>query len=89
MNAGTGIDTYNITWDDLSCEDFLFNAITNDGSLHSDITLERSHDIGGLLLLVPTDDGVEHKNTNDDTEIDPVAKASSEENSNFHDWNMR
>jgi len=36
--------------------------------------------------LVPTDDGVEHKNTDNDTEIDPITKTGSDEDSNFHDY---
>jgi len=46
------------------------HAITNDSRFHGNITLQASNNIGGLLLLVPTDNGVEHKNTNDDAEID-------------------
>jgi hypothetical protein len=36
--------------------------------------------------LVPTDDGIEHQDTDNDTEINPVTQTSREENSNFHNW---
>lgn len=88
MDARMSIETYNITGYDLSREDLLFLTVTDNSSLHGDITLERSDDIGGLLLLVPTDNSVEHKNTDNNTEIDPRTKTGSEEDSNFHNWVM-
>lgn len=78
--------TYDITDDQLTSENLLLGAITDDGRTHGDITLERSDDIGSLLLLVPTDDGVEHQNTDDDTEIDPISQTSGQDNRQFHDW---
>ena len=61
-------------------------TISHDLSLHSNITFERCHHIGGLLLLVPADRSVEHQNTDDDTEIDPVLKTGSKKNSKLHDY---
>lgn len=77
--------TYDITRNNLTSENLLLGAVTDDRGLHGNVTLEGRDDVGSLLLLVPTDDGVEHKNTDDDTEINPGAKTSSEENSNLHD----
>lgn len=79
------LQTYNVTWDELSSLDFLFRTITNDERLHGDITLERGNNIGGLFFLVPTDNGVKQQDGNDDTEIDPVTKTGSEQDSEFHD----
>jgi hypothetical protein len=80
----TLLDDDNVTGDELTSLDVGFLAITNDSRLHGDVTLERSDDIGSLLFLVPTDDGVEKKNTNNHTEIDPVTKTGGEEDSEFH-----
>ena len=76
--------TYDVTRHNFTGQDGLFLAVTDDSCLHGNVTTERSDDIGSLLLLVPTDNGVEHKNTDNDTEIDPVTKTSSKENSDFH-----
>ena len=76
--------TYDITSNELTSKDLLLLAITDNNRLHGNITLERGNDIGGLLLLVPTDNRVKHKNTNNDTEINPVTQTSSQENSKFH-----
>lgn len=76
--------TYDITGDELTSLDFLFLTIANNSGSHGDITLERGDDIRSLLLLVPTDSGVEHENTDNDTEINPVTQTSSEEDSKFH-----
>lgn len=76
--------TYNVTGNELTSADFLLLTITNDEGLHGDVTLEGGDDVGGLLFLVPSDNSVQHKDTNDNTEIDPITKTSSEEDSNFH-----
>jgi hypothetical protein len=77
--------THNITRNQFSGLDLLFLTVTHDNASHRDIALERRDDISSLLFLVPTDDGIEHQNTDDDTEINPVAKTGSEEDSQFHD----
>ena len=64
-------------------------AVTDNESTHSNITLQRSHDIGSLLLLVPTDESVKQKNTTDNTEIDPVTQTTSETDSKFHNCRAR
>lgn len=61
-----------ITRDDFTSENVVFGATANDSGFHGDVTLERSHHVGSLLLLVPTDNSVEHEDTNDDTEINPL-----------------
>jgi len=66
--------THNVTRDQLTGEETVFLTTTNSDSLHGNITLERSDDIGGLLLLVPTNSSVQHKNTDNNTEIDPVTQ---------------
>ena len=81
----TFLDDDDVTGNDLAGKDGLLTAVTDDGGLHSDITTERGNDIGGLLLLVPTDEGVEQENTADDTEIDPIAETGGEQSSEFHD----
>jgi len=83
-NGGTFFDDDNVTGNDLTCQDLDLATVTNDGGLHGNVTLETGHDIGSLLLLVPTDDSVEHKNTADDTEIDPVAKTGGQQGGDFH-----
>ena len=78
------LDDDNVTGDELAGLDVQFLTITDDSRLHGDVTLEGSDDIGGLLFLVPTDDSVKKKNTDNDTEIDPATKTGSEEDSEFH-----
>lgn len=77
--------TYNIAWYKFSSPDFLFLTIANNTSLHCDVSLQAGDDVGSLLLLVPTDDGVEHQDTNNDTGIDPVLKTKSQDCCGFHD----
>ena len=79
------LDDDNITGNKLTSKDILFLTLADDGGAHGDVTLEGSDDIGSLLLLIPTDGGVEEQNTNNDTEIDPGTKTGSEEDSEFHD----
>jgi hypothetical protein len=81
---GTLLDDNDVTSNELTGEDLLLLTVTDNDSTHSNITLERSHDVGSLLLLVPTDESVEQKNTTDNTEIDPVTETGSEEDSKFH-----
>lgn len=77
--------TYNIAWYKFSSADFLLLTIANNTSLHCDVSLQAGDDVGSLLLLVPTDDGVEHQDTNNDTGIDPVLKTKSQDCCGFHD----
>jgi hypothetical protein len=86
---GTLLDDNNITSNELTSENLLLLAVTDNDSTHSDITLERSNDIGSLLLLVPTDESVKQKNTTDNTEINPVTQTGSEEDSKFHNCIVR
>lgn len=79
-----GGDAYNISGNNLTSEDLLLNSITNDGCLHGDVALERRHDIGSLLLLVPADDGVEQQNSDNNTEINPSTQTSRDQDSDFH-----
>lgn len=84
-NSGTLLDDNNVTGNELTSEDSLLLVVTDNSRLHGDVTLEGSDDIGGLLFLVPTDNGVKKKNTADDTEIDPILKTGGEKGSKFHD----
>lgn len=77
--------THNIAWYKFSGPDLLFLAITNNTSLHGDISLQAGDDVGGLLLLVPTDDSVKQQDTNNDTGVDPVLKTKSQDCCRFHD----
>lgn len=76
---------YNITGNELTSENVLLLAVTNNGTTHGNVTLERGDDIGGRLFLVEGDEGVEQQDTADDTEIDPVTQTDSQQSSNFHD----
>lgn len=80
------LDDDDVTSNKLTGEDLLLLTVTDNDSTHSNITLQRSNNIGGLLLLVPTDKGVKKKNTTDDTKIDPVTQTSGEQNSKFHNY---
>ena len=77
--------TYNVTRNKFTSLDFHFNTVTDDLSLHGDITFQTGDDVGSLLFLVPTDNSVQHQDTDDDTEVDPILKTGSEQNSEFHD----
>jgi len=72
------VETYNISWNKLTSLDVFFLAIANDGSSHGDVTLERCNNVCCLLFLIPTDSGVEQQNSDNYTEIDPIAETSSE-----------
>ena len=85
----TLLDDDDITRNDFAGKNSNLTAVTDNGSLHSNVTTERGDDIGGLLLLVPTDESVEQENTADDTEIDPVAETGGEQSSEFHDVQNR
>lgn len=76
---------YNITGNELTSENVLLLAVTNNGTTHGNVTLERGDDIGSRLFLVEGDEGVEQQDTADDTEIDPVTQTDSQQSSNFHD----
>jgi len=78
-------ETHHVTGDEFAGLYFLLMATTDDGGLHGDVALERGDDVGGLLFLVPTDDGVEQENTDNDTEIDPFAETGRDEDGNLHD----
>jgi hypothetical protein len=77
--------THNVTGDEFTSFNFDLLTIANDLSLHSDVTLQAGNDVGSLLFLVPTDNGVEHQNADNDTEIDPITQTSSEKDSKLHD----
>jgi hypothetical protein len=79
-------DAYNITRNQFTSFDFFLFAISNDNCFHGNVTFKRRDDIGRLFFLIPTDSGVKHKDTDNDTEVDPVSQASREKDSNFHDW---
>lgn len=76
---------YNVTRNKLASLDFLHMTVTNNFSLHGDVTLQAGNNVGSLLFLVPTDNGVEHQDTDNDTKIDPVTQTSSEHDSKLHD----
>ena len=59
-------------------------SITNDGASQGDVALQTGDNICGLLFLIPTDSSVEQQNTNNYTEINPVAKTSGEEDCKLH-----
>lgn len=66
--------TYDISRNQLTSLDLALLAISDNNRLHGNITLERGDDIGSLLFLVPTNNSVQQKNSNDNTEIDPITK---------------
>jgi len=78
------LDDDNVTGDELAGLDVQLLTVTDDSRLHGDVTLEGSDDIGGLLFLVPTDNSVKKKNTDNHTEIDPGTETGGEEDSEFH-----
>lgn len=55
----TFLNDDNVTGNDFAGKDSDLTAVTDDSGLHGDITTEGGDDIGGLLLLVPTDESVE------------------------------
>jgi hypothetical protein len=65
----------------------LFVAVAYDRASHRDITLETSDDICGLLLLVETDEGIEHKDADDYSEIHPIPETDCEKGCDLHNCN--
>jgi hypothetical protein len=88
MRKGLGehVSTYDITGNQFSRQDCLLDAITDSLRADSNVSLQTSDDICGLLFLVETDEGVEEQDSDDDGEIDPVVKTKSQQSSNFHDY---
>jgi hypothetical protein len=76
--------TYNVTRDKLAGKDVGLGTITDHGTAHGNVTLETGDDIGGLLLLVETDKGVEQQDGDNDTEINPILETEGKKSSNFH-----
>ncbi|TLD30651.1 hypothetical protein PspLS_02350 [Pyricularia sp. CBS 133598] len=85
-NNVTFLNDDDVTRDKLPGADLLFTAVTDDTGLHGNITLQGGDDIGGLLLLVPTDDGVKQQDTDNDTGINPVSKGKGQNGSSLHDY---
>lgn len=81
--------THNITGDKFASFDVLFLTVTNDAGLHGDVSLQTRDNVGGLLFLVPTNNGVEHQNTDDNTGIYPILEAESEDCCCLHDIQNR
>ena len=76
---------YDIAWDQFSGFDFRLSSVANDGRFHGNVAFQTCNNIGSLFLLVPTNGGVEKKNEDDDTKIDPISKTSSQEDGELHD----
>lgn len=76
--------TYDVTGDKLTSFDYGFLTVTDSSRLESDISLQTGDDVGSLLLLVPTDNSVEHENTDNHTEINPLTQTSREQDSDLH-----
>jgi len=76
--------TYNVTGNELTCENVVLLAITDNIGPHGNITTQTLDDVLSLTFLVPTDNSVKHQDTDDDTKVDPITKTSSEEDSQFH-----
>lgn len=77
--------TYNVTRDEFTGADVFFSALADDTSLHGNVTLEGGDDIGSLLLLVPTDSGVEQQNGDNQTGVKPVLQGKGEDSGTLHD----
>ena len=76
---------YDISRNKLPRLDIILLAVTNDCSSHRDITFKGCNNVGSLLFLIPTNSCIEHQDGDDDSKINPVAEAGSDENSDFHD----
>lgn len=74
---GTLLDLEDITGNDLGGLNLLEGAITEDDSLKGKSLLEFLDDGTGLVFLEETDAGVEHEQSADDTEIDPILETGS------------
>jgi len=84
-NGSTLLDDDNVTGDELTGENGLLLVVADDNCLHGNVTLEGGDDISGLLLLVPTNNGVEQQDTANDTEVNPILETGSEKSSELHD----
>jgi lipopolysaccharide assembly outer membrane protein LptD (OstA) len=77
--------TYDITGNELTGKNVRLLAVTDNGTAHGNVTLERGDDIGSRLLLVKGDESVKQQDTTDDTEIDPVTQTNGQQSGDFHD----
>ena len=68
-----------ITGNDLRGLNLLEGAITEDDSLKGKGLLQLVDNRTGLVLLEETNAGVEHQETENDTEINPILETSSED----------
>lgn len=64
----TVFDDDDITGDEFTSLDIMFLSTTDDGTTEGDTGLELLDNVTSLLLLVPTDESVKHK----DTDLDGV-----------------
>ena len=88
-NSHTVFNHNNVTGYNFTSFDLTFLTITDNLGLKSNTLLKLSDNVTSLLLLVPTDEGVKHKDTTDDTKIDPVTKTTGKTNSKLHDIQNR
>ena len=65
-----GGDTYDVTRNQLARKNLLLVAIADNPGSHCNVTLQAGNDVGGLFLLVPTDNGVKHQDTDNDSQVD-------------------
>lgn len=79
------LDDDDVTGHDLAGLDVVLLAVADNDGAERDAGLELGDNVAGLLLLVPADEGVEHKNTDDDTKVDPLAQTGGEDDGNLHD----
>ena len=84
-NSLTVFDNDNVTGDEVTGFNLLFLTITDNGSPESDTGLKLGDNVTGLLLLVPTDESVQEKNTANDTGVDEFTKTKGEDGSQLHD----
>lgn len=66
---------YNVSRNNLPSFDLVFLPISNHHSFYNNVSSETCHHICGLILLVPSNGGVEKKASNDHAEFDPITES--------------
>ncbi|KAH3673884.1 hypothetical protein OGATHE_001864 [Ogataea polymorpha] len=84
-NNNTVFQLQNVTWNNLRSSNFNRVAISDDGGSVCQRLLQLVDNRTGLVLLDETDTGVQHQQTTDNTEIDPVLETGSQNGSSLHD----
>ncbi|KAH3668244.1 hypothetical protein OGAPHI_001998 [Ogataea philodendri] len=80
----TVLKLQDVTWNNVSCTNFNRVAVSDNSSRVSQSLFQFVDNRTGLVFLDETNTSVQHKQTTDNTEIDPVLKTSGQDSGSLH-----